>query len=300
MISRGSHPTTAAAPAAVAVTTARVGAARTWGIAVVLSIALAVAGFFAGQSRRPAQTAEPIQFTITPPPNTSFAPVTGGGTGLAPQVAVSPDGRLVAFVGSGQGGYQLWLRTISGLDARAVAGTAEAMFPFWSPDSRYIGFFANGKLKESARGRGPPIVLCDVVGGRGGTWNRDNVILFAGSSTLLQRVSADGGVPQNASTHDKAYSETSHHRFPSFLPDGRHFVYNDVVGARCPAPKQDASASARWTARMPRRCWRWSRRRLSRRATCSSTGQGRSWRSPLMRHRCGSRATRSLSLSTSE
>jgi len=111
------------------------------------------------------------------------------------------------------------------------------MFPFWSPDSRYIGFFSNGKLKKVRVAGGPPVVLCDATGGRGGTWNRDNVIVFASSTTLLQRVSAEGGVPQTASAHDKAYSETSHHRFPSFLPDGHHFVYSDVVGACCPAPK---------------------------------------------------------------
>jgi serine/threonine protein kinase len=121
---------TAAAPTAVTVTTARVGgAARTWESPSSCRSLWQWPASSPGNLAAPAQTAEPIQFTITPPPNTSFAPVTGGGTGLAPLVAVSPDGRLVAFVGSGQGGYQLWLRTISGLDARAVAGTAEAMFP---------------------------------------------------------------------------------------------------------------------------------------------------------------------------
>jgi serine/threonine protein kinase/Tol biopolymer transport system component len=178
-----------------------------------------------------------VHFTIPPPPNTILAPVAGGGTGLAPQIAVSPDGQFVAFVGSGQGGYHLWVRSISALDARVLAGTEEAMFPFWSPDSRYIGFFANGKLKKLRVAGGPPVVICDAAGGRGGTWNRDNVIVFASSTLFLQRVSADGGVPQAASAPDKAYSETSHHRFPSFLPDGRHFVYTEVVGVCCPPPK---------------------------------------------------------------
>jgi hypothetical protein len=109
----------AAEPTSVTVKAARFGARVTWALAGTLSIAMAVAGFLAGQFRRPARTVEPIQFTISPPPNTTFAPLASGGTGLAPQLAVSPDGRFVAFVGSDQSGYQLWLRSISGLDARA-------------------------------------------------------------------------------------------------------------------------------------------------------------------------------------
>ena len=227
----------AAAPTAVTAATSRFGALRMWAFAGTLAVAMAVTGFLAGQSRRPSPTAEPIQFTISPPPNTTFAPPAGGGTGLAPQVAVSPDGRFVAFVGSGQSGYQLWLRSISGLDARALAGTEDAMFPFWSPDSRYIGFFANGKLKKVRVAGGPPVVLCDAAGGRGGTWNHNNVIIFASTTVFLQRISAEGGVPQTASAPDKTYNESSHHRFPSFLPDGRHFIYTEVVGVCCPAPK---------------------------------------------------------------
>ena len=209
-----------------------------WLIAGGLAITLLAAGTIA--VRHFLETPlplSPIQFTISPPPNITLAPLASGGTGLAPQIAVSPDGRFVAFVGSGQNGYQLWMRSISGLDARVFAGTEEAMFPFWSPDSRFIGFFANGKLKKLRVAGGPPVVLCDAAGGRGGTWNRENIIVFASSTTFLQRVSAEGGVPQKASASDKAYDETSHHRFPSFLPDGRHFVYTEVVGACCPPPK---------------------------------------------------------------
>ena len=95
------------------------------------------------------------------------------------------------------------------LTAQAIPGTEDGTFPFWSPDSRYIGFFANGKLKKVSVAGGPPVVLCDAPSGRGGTWNRDNVIVFAPSTTgVLQRVSGAGGVPQAASALDKAYGES--------------------------------------------------------------------------------------------
>src|SRR5262249_6837997 len=140
-------------------------------IAVVALGAIAVRHF-----REPAASTDSIQFTIAPPQETTFATPPGGGTGLATQIALSPDGRLLAFVASGPNGYQLWLRPIGSLDARPLPGTDDATFPFWSPDSRFIGFFTSGKLKKVAVAGGPPTVLCDALTARGGTWNRDNVI----------------------------------------------------------------------------------------------------------------------------
>lgn len=178
-----------------------------------------------------------IQFMIAPPENASFGTPPGGGTGYATQAAVAPDGRSVVFVANTQNRFQLWLRPLGAAVAQPIPGTDGAAFPFWSPDNRYIGFFANGKLKKVSVAGGPPVVLCDAAGGRGGTWNRDNVIVFAPSiANALQRVSAAGGVPQEASVLDKTYGETSH-RFPSFLPDGRHFVYTGSIGTCCPASK---------------------------------------------------------------
>src|SRR5205823_6475931 len=81
---------------------------------------------------------DPIQFTIAAPADATFGTPSGGGTGLATQIAVSPDGRRVAFVGHSATGYQLWVRSIGSLDARALSGTEDATFPFWSPDSRYL------------------------------------------------------------------------------------------------------------------------------------------------------------------
>src|SRR5262249_19703284 len=99
--------------------------------------------------------------------------------------------------------------------------TEAALFPFWSPDSRYIGFFAQGRLKKIDVMGGPPQTLCDANPGYGGTWNRDNVILFSpsGTSNVIRRVQAAGGQPSDV-IKTKNFAG-----FPVFLPDGRHFLY---------------------------------------------------------------------------
>jgi hypothetical protein len=221
--------------------TSRVGYAwLAWTIAAVALLALSIVTV--RHLDETSASGDVIQFTIPPPENASFATPPGGGTGVATQVAVSPDGRNVVFVASSQITstqirYQLWLRALGAVAAHAIPGTENGTFPFWSPDSRYIGFFANGKLKTVSVTGGPPKELCPAAAARGGTWNRDNVIVFAPSNVgVLQRVSATGGIPQVASALDTAYGEASH-RFPSFLPDGHHFVYSATIGTCCPAPK---------------------------------------------------------------
>jgi Tol biopolymer transport system component len=185
-------------------------------------------------------TAVPVTFAIAPPENTAFGGPVGGGTGTATQVAVSPDGRNIAFVAGSRGAYQIYLRPVASRAARVIPGTEGGNFPFWSPDSRFIGFFAGSKLKKvEIGGGGSPIVLCDAPGdySRGGSWSRDNVILFApgevGNSSgreSLWRVSSAGGVPAIVTRVDPANADTRH-RWPYFLPDGRHFIYTEVIGA---------------------------------------------------------------------
>jgi eukaryotic-like serine/threonine-protein kinase len=156
---------------------------------------------------------------------------------VAPQLAVSPDGGSIVFVASTDKGAQLWHRSLGSVEANVLPGTEGAAFPFWSPDSRAVAFFAEGKLKRTRVDSGAPQVLCDAVAGRGGTWNRDNVIVFSPSIVSpLQRVSAGGGVPEVISELDAEYGESSH-RFPEFLPDGRHFFYIASIGTCCPAEK---------------------------------------------------------------
>ena len=153
-------------------------------------------------------------------------------------MAVSPDGRNIAFVARAQSVYQIWLRPVGSLGATPLAGTEGGTFPFWSPDSRFVGFFAAGKLKKVAIDGGPPSVLCDAVGGRGGSWSRNNVILFAPMKPAgLLRVSSAGGTPTPVTTVDPATGEEDNHRWPHFLPDGQHFFYTAIRGPCCPAAK---------------------------------------------------------------
>jgi Tol biopolymer transport system component/beta-glucanase (GH16 family) len=153
------------------------------------------------------------------------APAGGSFYGLTPQFAVSPDGQQVVFVaGSGGIGTTLWIRPVGSGTPRAIAGTGQASYPFWSPDSKTIGFFASGKLLKVAAAGGAPVVLCDAPTGRGGTWNAEGVIVFtSGITDPLRRVSANGGQPELATTLDSPREQS--HRWPQFLPDGKHVLY---------------------------------------------------------------------------
>jgi len=146
--------------------------------------------------------------------------------------ALSPDGGAVAFLaaeervaGTAQGSRQLFVRELDDVEPRALAGTEGARLPFWSADSRDIGFFAGGSLRRVRRGGGPVQTICKANNGRGGAWNADGTIVFADDPYgPLFRVSASGGEPVPATSLDAAKGERSH-RFPAFLPDGRHFVF---------------------------------------------------------------------------
>jgi hypothetical protein len=137
-------------------------------------------------------------------------------------LALSPDGKQLVFVASGDALSRLWLRPLTVTAARPLAGTDGATFPFWSPDSRSVGFFAAGKLKRLDLGGGQPQVVTDAAP-RGGTWNAAGVIVFARSTVgPLFRVSASGGDAVPVTQLDRH----SAHRFPYFLPDGRHFLFS--------------------------------------------------------------------------
>jgi Tol biopolymer transport system component len=144
--------------------------------------------------------------------------------------AVSRDGASIAFVAADStGASQLWLRALSEPEARPIAGTSQADLPFWSPDSRSIAFFADGKLKKVDVDGKNVQILCDAPDGRGGAWAR-GVILFAPASAGgLARVAESGGPTTPITTPDSARHEKTL-RFPSFLPDGRHFLYVALGG----------------------------------------------------------------------
>jgi len=138
---------------------------------------------------------------------------------------VSPDGQRYVFAGILDGRRQLWVRALDSPVAQPVAGTDDALLPFWSPDSRFIAFFSGKKLKKIDPSVGLPKVLCDAPSfPGGGAWSKDGIIMFVGESGMLQRVSAEGGAPQPVYQSGKAGAETGQ-AWPDFLPDGRHFLY---------------------------------------------------------------------------
>ena len=148
---------------------------------------------------------------------------------------ISPDGRYLVFSERGDG--PLWVRSLTSLAAQPLAGTGGAFLPFWSPDSKSIGFFAGGKLQRIDVGGGAVLTLADTTGGRGGTWglpdgsggNSGGVILFTPTANgPILRVSAGGGT---ASLVTKLRPGEISHRLPWFLPDGRHFFYSATNAA---------------------------------------------------------------------
>jgi len=156
------------------------------------------------------------------------------GVGLASAPAVSPDGRYVAFTGSDSARSRLLIRSLSAHDPLTIEGTDDARQPFWSPDSQWVGFFANGHvMKVSVAGGAPVAVADDRRAGpgtrrteRGGAWSSNGVIIYGPNFNppSLFTVSVDGGTPVPMTTLDEERAENMH-RFPSFLPDGNHFLY---------------------------------------------------------------------------
>ncbi|MGI8785001.1 MAG: protein kinase domain-containing protein [Acidobacteriota bacterium] len=191
----------------------------TAGILTLIMLPL-LAAYFRNSPAEPA-----VRSAILPPEKSAFDFV---GTGLRPSgpPAISPDGRILTFAAPTQDGRRLlWVRPLDSLSARPIAGTENATFPFWSADSRFIGFFVPGKLKKVEATGGPPQTICDASEGRGGTWNSEGVIVFAPSvASSLYRVSASGGVAHPLTKLDDTRRERGH-RWPWFLPDGKHFVY---------------------------------------------------------------------------
>ena len=193
---------------------------RILAVATVVFAFAAIAIGMAHWGRTP-EKARIVRSYIKTMPNSSF--FLGGQQG---GLAISPDGLRLAYVAlNADGKALLWVRPIDSLQALALPGTEDASFPFWSPDSRMIGFFASGKLKKIEASGGPPLTLCDAPNPRGGTWNQEGVILFTPNLNVpLHRVSASAGTPVPVTSLDPAKGVTTH-RWPQFLPDGRHFLY---------------------------------------------------------------------------
>jgi serine/threonine protein kinase len=174
---------------------------------------------------KPAPEEHVIQSFIHSPANTNFAQQSGGNS-EGGHIAISPDGRKIAFVAVDSLGKSiLYVRSLSSLTSLPLPGTEGAYYPFWSPKSDFIGFFVAGQLKKIDASGGPSLTICDAQAGRGGSWGKNDVIVFSpDANNSLFQVPAAGGAATKLRALDTSNQEATH-RFPWFLPDGKHFLY---------------------------------------------------------------------------
>ncbi len=145
----------------------------------------------------------------------------------SPPIA-SPDGRKIAFAADSEGKRMIWIRTLDAIDPRPLPGTEGVLRPFWAPDSRFLAFFAGGKLKKVDISGGPSQTICDSVNGADGSWSTEGVILFDGRGTdPIWRVPAIGGAPTIEVSVDQKRGIFGV-GWPEFLPDGRRFLYMKI------------------------------------------------------------------------
>ncbi|HEV8231125.1 MAG TPA: protein kinase, partial [Thermoanaerobaculia bacterium] len=207
-----------AATASVTIRRARSGALG-WAAAAAALLVLITLLVVRGGSRIAPPTAK-VRFTIPPPPQSS----------LQGMLALSPDGERLAFVATSPDGRdRLWVRLLDSLETRTLEGTEGAEFPFWSPDGRSLAFFANGKLKRIDAGGGNVRTLCDAAVARGGAWGANGRIIFSANvGGSIDVVSDTGGQPRSLPQLTSHGGEV--YRWPSFLPDGQHFLYYVLFG----------------------------------------------------------------------
>jgi Tol biopolymer transport system component len=217
-------------PAPVAVASARRRLAwAPW----VAAVALAALAFLAGRSQRRASDAAVTRSSIEIPPQLELERWSS--------IALSPDGNTLAFAATGSDGKRaVWIRRMDGFALQALPGTEGAANPFWSPDGKSIGFFADRKLKRVPLAGGPVLTICDAPDGRGGTWNQEDLIVFAPAPfTGLSSVSASGGAPQVLTKVERTGGT---HRLPWFLPGGKRLLY--LSGAQTSDSNKDTSIQA--------------------------------------------------------
>ncbi|MFY9561956.1 MAG: protein kinase [Terriglobales bacterium] len=198
-------------------------------LALITSGILATIHFRESASAKPA----PVVRSLVSAEEGTFPILTGDYAGPP---ALSPDGNNLAFVAAReQGAVLLWVRPLNALHARALVGTEGATFPFWSADGRSLGFFAGGKVKTVLVEGGTPSEVCDAAAGRGGSWNAEGTIVFAPDfQSGLAQVPASGGTPKPVTIRDTGKHDS--HRWPYFLPDGRHFLYLAITHANVRDP----------------------------------------------------------------
>lgn len=189
-----------------------------WGVALLAIIGAVIA---ARRAVGEAPSEEVTRFVITTPPGTLISASENN-----TRMALSPDGRLLAFVATTKGREQLWIHSMGEGAARPLEGTEGAVSPFWSPDSRFVGFVARdaGEIRKIEISGGPARTVCAARVEGSPTWGRDGTILFTQFLDGIFRVPGEGGTPVRVTTIDKARGELNHY-WPNFLPDGRRFTY---------------------------------------------------------------------------
>jgi Tol biopolymer transport system component len=193
-----------------------------WALAALFAATTALLGLM--ELTRTVEPPSKIVSFVPPAEGTRLAQFPGG------NLAVSPHGRTLAYVAIGEDQLRyLWLRPLDSTENRMLTGTEGARLPFWSPDGKSLGFFADGKLKRIEALGGAPLTLCDAPFGLGGSWSRDDVILFAPTgNTFIHRVPAVGGEPVPVTTGlEETRGRT--HWTPFFLPDGKRFLYTESI-----------------------------------------------------------------------
>ena len=192
---------------------------RLWpALAGAAAVAALAAIFWPSARATPADGVSRVSI-LGPPDQEMYADTT--------MVAVSPDGRTVAFVNGSAARIdnELWVRPLDSPVPRRIENSVAAILPFFSPDSRRLGFFTNDRMWIVPVSGGRPQAVCNVESVRGATWNSDDLILFGEYDGPLLKVRAAGGEPEPATRLDASRKQSSH-RFPMFLPDGRHFLYS--------------------------------------------------------------------------
>jgi eukaryotic-like serine/threonine-protein kinase len=188
-------------------------------MSIALVLALVAAAYFAYVALQP----KPVyRSTLLSPENTSFRTTNSTTAGVP---ALSPDGTKLAFVAADRKGVQaIYVRPLGALTAQPLAGAEDGEFPFWAPDSHNLGFFSKGKLKRIDVNGGPAQELADATLPRGGAWSKDGVIVFSPTpASVLKQIRASGGGAVTSAT--KFTSDEATHSWPSFLPDGEHFLF---------------------------------------------------------------------------
>jgi hypothetical protein len=192
-----------------------------WGLAGLFALAAAALAWMHFRETQP--DSQVVQTAILPPEKSAFNSEADGGP-----MALSPDGKRIVFFARGEDGRsQLWIRPLDATTAQPVQGGEGGSFPFWSPDSRYLAFFAGGKLKKIDTAGGPPVTLAEAPNPRGGAWSTTGMIVFAPNNNVggLVKISSSGGAATPATRTD---NNGGNDRAPWFLPDGRHFLYSSL------------------------------------------------------------------------